>query len=498
MKLTINPYNPELIQLNLFYGRHKLIDQVNIGLDSVKSYAICGGRRMGKTTVLRYIEAERKGKRDCVYLDLKSHLLSVEYPIDLFNVLLSSSLSLVLDNSRFTLLTNINDIKDFEINLSEIIKLLPSKQITILIDESDTILEKSWGKDFFSFLRSLVSNSSISDSFGVVISGGRKLRDLARLGGSPFNIATWCYLEPFNFEDTSALVIEPTGIKVPDQLIDRLHQYSGGHPYILQFLLHDIISNAVGFSADSVALAEQRFYTTQAFQMRSWWLDLEEEDKELYRFLFSKDFGVDLATCSTGTKRMVQENMEGLISFGLVRYDSEINLYYINCDVFKNWFINNIPELALLPEGMNSGHIISPDTPHTNIVNLRNIIRELKEYIHWIDPHFGYRAFEELNICADPDQISDIKILSREDSISEKAKREYERFKEELTSRGIEVEWRTYPKGNLRIHDRYLIGANAIYNVPPVNSIYQGVYAEILPTSYTPPFAKWWEVASPI
>ncbi len=138
------------------------------------------------------------------------------------------------------------------------------------------------------------------------------------------------------------------------------------------------------------------------------------------------------------------------------------------------------------------------DKPFTNVARLRKILARCTGYIWWADPHFGTRALEELAIIAKPSRVKEIKILSRTGIIQdmEKAKSDYKRFKEEMEGKGIRVEWRT-TEGRIS-HDRFIIGANVVYNVPPVNTIFEGSYSEAIESDTRPPFERWWQSAIPI
>lgn len=57
----------------------------------------------------------------------------------------------------------------------------------------------------------------------------------------------------------------------------------------------------------------------------------------------------------------------------------------------------------------------------------------------------------------------------------------------------IEAEWRLVPPRSLDLHDRYIVGENIVWNVPPVNSLHKGDYAEAFKTPNRPPFHRWWQ-----
>ena len=45
----------------------------------------------------------------------------------------------------------------------------------------------------------------------------------------------------------------------------------------------------------------------------------------------------------------------------------------------------------------------------------------------------------------------------------------------------------------LGLRDRYIVGRNRTWSVPPVNTLLKGDYSEILATPTRPPFERWWE-----
>jgi len=138
---------------------------------------------------------------------------------------------------------------------------------------------------------------------------------------------------------------------------------------------------------------------------------------------------------------------------------------------------------------------LSPEARYTNIKHLWYALRKCSEYIHWVDKHFSAKGLEPLSEEADATKIKEIKILSGPTNINEKLKRDFIRLKEELKSRGINMEFRVICNDDLltKIHGRWIISKDICFNVPPVNSMYQGQYDEIKETENVPPFEEWWK-----
>jgi hypothetical protein len=139
---------------------------------------------------------------------------------------------------------------------------------------------------------------------------------------------------------------------------------------------------------------------------------------------------------------------------------------------------------------------LSPDTPYSNVRNLKEILRNSTEYVHWFDKHFSAKGLEPLVDEVDGTKIHEIKILSGITSgrINEHLKNDFARFSAEMKSRQITVELRVLCDKTIlnTIHDRWILSKDSIYNIPPIDTIYQGQYSELKRTTNKPPFKEWW------
>lgn len=137
---------------------------------------------------------------------------------------------------------------------------------------------------------------------------------------------------------------------------------------------------------------------------------------------------------------------------------------------------------------------LSPDTPYSNMKALRETIRTCRRFIWWFDKHFSTKGLEPLSDELNGNIIDNIRLLSGIANLNDKLKNDFQRFEKEMLKRGIKVELRViYNKELLNIiHDRWIISENVCYNLPPINTIYQGQYAEIKLTKNIPPFENWW------
>lgn len=157
------------------------------------------------------------------------------------------------------------------------------------------------------------------------------------------------------------------------------------------------------------------------------------------------------------------------------------------------------PDAALAGEVQAIAAMISPKTPYLNVVKLRRVIRQLRGVVWWVDAHFSARAFEELAEELDVAEVNEVRILSgdADNVLTERSKRELDRFTSEMAQKGIVVEWRVDPRGARDWHDRWLAADQVAWNVPPVNTMFKNDYSEIYPSTELPPLQEWWDRSSP-
>jgi len=171
-----------------------------------------------------------------------------------------------------------------------------------------------------------------------------------------------------------------------------------------------------------------------------------------------------------------------LSSTGIVRYSRKAGTITILFNPFPEE-----GEAAPLPR------FIAPESPYSNIKNIRQTLRACKGHIYWLDKHFDKKALEPLAEESDGAIISEIRILSGPDNATQSASQDFQRFSQEMQTRGIVAEWRVVAeKRVLPTHDRWILAENVQFNVPPVNSIFRNQYGEILVSEEAPDFDILW------
>lgn len=148
---------------------------------------------------------------------------------------------------------------------------------------------------------------------------------------------------------------------------------------------------------------------------------------------------------------------------------------------------------------MTQARGLSPETPFTNEMHIREVVRQSDAYIHWFDKYFTRRGLEFLAAEVDPDEVDEVKILTGTKQTDHNLRKDFEKFKEEMEAQGVDAEMKVLSGGTAyEIHDRWLISENQAYNIPSINTIGRNQYAEITEAASRPPFQDWWEESDDI
>jgi len=121
--------------------------------------------------------------------------------------------------------------------------------------------------------------------------------------------------------------------------------------------------------------------------------------------------------------------------------------------------------------------------PYANDLWIREVIRECRGSVRWLDKYFQKEAFEWIWREANANNISNVEIISTIDNIGPDTLTvaDYKRLKKELAPKGIVVEWRVLERSKAHdFHDRWIIdNEDLCYNLPSINSIKSGQRSEL-------------------
>jgi hypothetical protein len=215
--------------VHFFFGREHELREISDHL-STTSYIILGGRRIGKTSIVRRLHAVRLPQAGfrTLYYDCST--------ITSYDAFLATS------------------IRDWQPDLptnapttfGELFQNPPNdKALVLLLDEADKLVpfDRMNGWQIFNTLRAFVNSKHAQ----VILSGERTLRDaLKDTNGPLFNFANEMLLGPLNYADVKEIVTRPMNqleIKIVDEaaITKQIYDFTSGHPNIVQRLCRHLI-----------------------------------------------------------------------------------------------------------------------------------------------------------------------------------------------------------------------------------------------------------------
>jgi hypothetical protein len=294
----------------MFYGYRDELDYIVSKLASPNnsmSFTVMGGRMIGKTSLLRQVERLLKefntippSERDQqMVIPLYLDMLLLDDPIPgnfvgkvgylLNRSFVKSSLPFDIPSSVSTLLqsvqTNPEPLDTFVDTIYELIEAAyPTKlRIVLLIDDLWRVKRQEKNKSLTGMLRALLIEPTLDKAIACIIAGSYQEIDPNKPGSPLDNLLRMVDLHSFDVEQSLALINEPTQGKVPQEVARAVHVESGGHPFLLQFLMSELCEHTdwTQLTIENVYNATLRFRWMRK-DFERWWEKLSPTDKRVY------------------------------------------------------------------------------------------------------------------------------------------------------------------------------------------------------------------------
>src|SRR5271165_3122374 len=234
---------------NLFVGREELLHELINGFRNGNSFALIGGRRSGKTSLLLELESRLQNRETLHpftsiprYLDLQAlGKISAE---ELFG----QFYSLVVQEITAPKWIPSPPGKEYQNFLGHLdsaagllkIKYGPNWLVLLLVDELDSAIGQLPNDIFFQNTRNLLMVSRFNLHFRIVASGVKNLTGLISSGSSPLNNLTRKSLAVMSYSEAKELVQHGFGYEIPPDVETEVFRITGRHPYLLQALFERI------------------------------------------------------------------------------------------------------------------------------------------------------------------------------------------------------------------------------------------------------------------
>ena len=346
----------------MFIGRQEIRNEILLGARRGDSYAVIGGTRSGKTSLLfevKRILIEELGGNSAYVVGpvfLSTHQFPKLSQTAIYREIILNFKNTVLP-LRFPRL-QLEDGKLFDAQVSEdqafpafqemletIVRTVSQDlHIVIMIDEVDELQRHEWSKTFFNNLRHLISQSALQKNISMIIAGTLAIYSLYNVAGSPFlNVISGTKkLRLLTLPEASQLINGPTGGQLKPELTELIFAQTGGHPFLIQY----IMKNLCDVLGDSLASANAQNvegivdkFLAERQDFANWSTKFKADDKAVYRLIADRGEPVRKVELvqAVGNAKAANDSIELLAHLGLIR-ETQRNQYENGGQMFKTWF----------------------------------------------------------------------------------------------------------------------------------------------------------------
>jgi hypothetical protein len=366
-----NPYSIDQPAEALFYGRQEQVDKLvaNLTAPTAGSFALIGGRRFGKTSLLRAIERQLwtafAGPTDEAYrvIPIYINLLGDEI------VSWSDFFPLVVDTLADRIAAHCPDIiaEDWSRALLAdssrsahrafakiLLKLCKSVarnnnpvRVLLVLDETEEILDKTWRTELFNKLRWLIyEEPSTRNYLKIILAGSSNFYNDTRQSSSPlWGAVAFEFLAAFSEQETRRLVQEPCNSQVSESIERSIVQCSGGHPYIVQYIMHHLWQDRLSeIPPRRVAELSERFMREQWPHFNRWSKSIGEMGCQAYSILLSRAEWTEESAIRQAIGGPTPELMPALTALcyhGWAVHDDKWRYRAVG-GIFRGWFTKNV------------------------------------------------------------------------------------------------------------------------------------------------------------
>jgi serine/threonine-protein kinase len=349
-----NPFRFNLpTQPHELVGRGPVVDHLVSELHAWNgdSHALIGGRRFGKSSLLLALEhallglgsSRADGALRVLPVRFSLHdVLPLDSPESFFRLAIEETLRALAAVGPLPVGAPPAPptLQGFE----EIVRRIAGARtgplrVALLLDEMDSALGSPAVGALFGNLRSLISTGRVSERVRLVAAGAGRFRELDREGSPLFNVLTPIFLEALDETASRTLIARADGLDAA--VADAVAAAGGGHPFILQFLLHHLHHAGAGSAgAAELAAAERRFLQHRGTDLEAWWLAVGPEGQRVYdvlsrtaEWMSAGEIGRALPDRPGG----VQRGVEALCFHGLVVQRHDHREHRVGSELFRGW-----------------------------------------------------------------------------------------------------------------------------------------------------------------
>jgi len=206
----------------------------------------------------------------------------------------------------------------------------------------------SWSMTFFNNIRSLTQNEDPDlKSISWVIAGTLAIDSLYKVAGSPFLnvISAALRLGPLEEDAAFQLIQKPTGNRVPAEVANTVYAESGGHPFLIQYLMAQTLGMSKGdpsaLTSAHVNRAIEWFFARRS-DFEFWTGKFTPVDDAVYALIARSTTETPKSEVirHTGDAPAANHSLALLAHCGLIR-ETARNRFRYSGEMFRRWFSEN-------------------------------------------------------------------------------------------------------------------------------------------------------------
>ena len=364
----LNPYNPDkaVRDSSMFFGREIQIKRIIEGFSgSGECFVLYGGRRIGKTSLLREVERRLHDRLRTsasprvipIYVNLnlnvfQSRAAFFQTVTHKLAQAIQGQWGVSLDVARVG--TGADPAEEFIRAFTAICQqvehqvgsiragLLVDESEYVMLTEEETELQRREKTELRQNLRSILSDEEkTAESSAMLMTGSQRFRQAMMEKGSPLkNILTPILLHALAEEEAKDLICVPAQHRLSDEIIRRVLDQTGGHPHLIHYLMrelyHDVEKGELP-TRNRVDQIAERYQEEKKDVLVGWWKEIGSLGREVYSLLSGgARLRQDEVRQHLDRKEGVKEALESLLYHGVIRQDSE-EKYFASGEIFKAW-----------------------------------------------------------------------------------------------------------------------------------------------------------------
>lgn len=387
-----NPYSIDQPAEALFYGRQEQVAKLvaNLTAPTAGSFALIGGRRFGKTSLLRAIERQLWAAFPCPtaeayrVIPVYSNLLGDEITSwsDFFPLTIDNLSDRIAEHCPGAIAEDWNRVLPADssrpahrVFARMLLKLCQGiaqsgnpVRVLLLLDETEEILERTWRTELFNKLRWLIyEEPSTRNYLKIILAGSSNFYNDTRQSSSPlWGVVAFEFLAAFSEQETRRLIQEPCGNQIPELVERDIVRYSGGHPYIVQYLMHHLWQEKMSeIPHRRVAELSNQFMREQWPHFNRWSKSIGEMGCRAYSILLSHADWIDEDAIRKAMGRPTPELVPALTALcyhGWAVHDDKWRYRAVG-EIFRDWFVENMATINTCAKeprmnGFRNGHAL--------------------------------------------------------------------------------------------------------------------------------------------